>query len=261
VLFFEGETVMGTGAITQYVDVAQIVLYMFWIFFAGLIYYLIREGHREGYPMDSGRENGPVITGWPMPEPKTYRLANGREVQAPDFNRADGSYQAQPVTGLNGAPLEPVGNPLTAGVGPGAWAARADEVDRTLHGEAKIVPLRRAPDHGVASKDVDPRGMSVHDAQGQVAGTVHDLWVDRMEMMFRYLEVSTPSGRQVLVPMTFARITRQGITVHALLAEQFEGVPATRNPEEITLLEEEKITAYFGAGTLYATPERQEPLL
>ena len=26
---------METGAITQYVDVAQIVLYMFWAFFAG----------------------------------------------------------------------------------------------------------------------------------------------------------------------------------------------------------------------------------
>ena len=29
---------METGAITQYIDVAQIVLYMFWAFFAGLIY-------------------------------------------------------------------------------------------------------------------------------------------------------------------------------------------------------------------------------
>jgi photosynthetic reaction center H subunit len=29
---------MEFGAITQYVDVAQIVLYMFWAFFAGLIY-------------------------------------------------------------------------------------------------------------------------------------------------------------------------------------------------------------------------------
>ena len=28
---------MGTGAITQYIDVAQIVLYLFWAFFAGLI--------------------------------------------------------------------------------------------------------------------------------------------------------------------------------------------------------------------------------
>ena len=34
---------MATGAITGYVDVAQIVLYVFWAFFAGLIYYLLRE--------------------------------------------------------------------------------------------------------------------------------------------------------------------------------------------------------------------------
>jgi hypothetical protein len=40
---------MGTGAITQYVDVAQIVLYMFSAFLRDLIYYLLRENHREGY--------------------------------------------------------------------------------------------------------------------------------------------------------------------------------------------------------------------
>ncbi len=31
------------GAITSYIDVAQVVLYAFWIFFAGLIFYLRRE--------------------------------------------------------------------------------------------------------------------------------------------------------------------------------------------------------------------------
>jgi photosynthetic reaction center H subunit len=44
---------MGIGAITTNIDVAQLVLYAFWIFFAGLIYYLVRENHREGYPMDT----------------------------------------------------------------------------------------------------------------------------------------------------------------------------------------------------------------
>ena len=39
---------MGTGAITQYVDVAQLVLYLFWAFFAGLIYYLVRENTAKG---------------------------------------------------------------------------------------------------------------------------------------------------------------------------------------------------------------------
>ena len=78
---------METGAITQYVDVAQLVLYVFWAFFAGLIYYLLRENHREGYPMDSGRENGPKMDGWPpIPTPKVYKLPNGEEVMSPDFN-------------------------------------------------------------------------------------------------------------------------------------------------------------------------------
>ena len=54
---------METGAITQYVDLAQLVLYLFWIFFAGLIYYLVRENHREGYPLESGRPDGPRMEG------------------------------------------------------------------------------------------------------------------------------------------------------------------------------------------------------
>ncbi|MEY2802068.1 MAG: photosynthetic reaction center subunit [Pseudomonadota bacterium] len=250
---------MGTGAITQYVDVAQLVLYVFWAFFAGLIYYLARENHREGYPMDPGRENGPKITGWPVPEAKTFKLDDGREFHAPDFNRPDGSYSAQPAHRFNGAPLEPVGDPLLAGVGPGAWAARADIPD--MHeGHAKIVPLRVAADHGVSPRDTDPRGLPVHGADGEVAGTVTDLWIDQCEMMFRYLEVQVPAGHRVLLPIAFARIRKDEVAVRALLGAQFGNVPRTRSPEQVTLLEEEKISAYYGAGMLYATPARQEPL-
>ena len=46
---------MGTGAITGYVDVAQLVLYAFWAFFFALIFWLQRESKREGYPMVSER--------------------------------------------------------------------------------------------------------------------------------------------------------------------------------------------------------------
>ena len=38
-----GENHMHRGAITDYIDVAQVVLYVFWAFFAGLIVYLRRE--------------------------------------------------------------------------------------------------------------------------------------------------------------------------------------------------------------------------
>lgn len=251
---------METGAITQYIDVAQLVLYAFWIFFFGLIVYLQRESHREGYPMDSGRANGPKIEGWPLADPKTYKLADGREFTAPDANRPDGDYRAQPAHPWNGAPLEPVGDPLLAGVGPGAWAARADIAD--MHeGHAKIVPLRIAADHGVATRDIDPRGLPVLGADGKEAGRVADLWIDRCEMMFRYLEVNLTSGGKVLLPIPFARIRKDGIEVHALLASQFANVPATARDDQITFLEEEKISAYYGAGTLYATPLRQEPLV
>lgn len=252
---------METGAITQYVDVAQLVLYAFWLFFFGLIWYLQRESHREGYPMDPGRENGPKITGWPVAEPVAYKLADGREVLSPDHNRPDGAYTAQPTHGWNGAPLEPVGDPLLAGVGPGAWAARADHPDMLLHGGPKIVPLRVATDHGVARQDTDPRGLPVLGADGETAGRVKDMWVDRCEMMFRYIEVELVAGRTVLLPIAFARIRKDRVEVHALLSDQFSNVPALRNPDQVTLLEEEKISAYYGAGTLYATPQRQEPLV
>jgi photosynthetic reaction center H subunit len=49
--------------------------------------------------------------------------------------------------------------------------------------------------------------------------------------------------------------------VHALYAEQFAGVPATRATDRITLLEEERITAYYGAGMLYADPGRAESIV
>ena len=54
---------------------------------------------------------------------------------------------------------------------------------------------------------------------------------------------------------------RRRVDVQAILAAQFADVPALRNPDSVTLLEEEKVAAYYGAGTLYATPERADPLL
>ena len=35
------------------VDLAQISLYAFWLFFAGLVIYLQRENMREGYPLEN----------------------------------------------------------------------------------------------------------------------------------------------------------------------------------------------------------------
>jgi photosynthetic reaction center H subunit len=64
--------------LTSYIDVPQMVLYAFWIFFAGLIWYLRREDKREGYPLESDRGGNVKVQGFPaMPEPKTFRLPHG----------------------------------------------------------------------------------------------------------------------------------------------------------------------------------------
>jgi photosynthetic reaction center H subunit len=247
------------GAITGYVDLAQILLYVFWLFFAGLIYYLVRENHREGYPMEpDGAGRGPV-SGWPIPEPKTYKLEHG-EVTIPDPTRREPAYAAVATGSSPGLPIEPTGDPMLSGAGPGAWAERADVPDMTLHGEAKIRPLRAVEGFDVAAGDIDPRGLPVIGADGVQGGTVRDMWVDTAEMLFRYIEVDTGS-RSVLLPVPFARIRRTNIEVNSIHGRHFAAVPGTKLPDQVTMLEEEKIAAFYGAGTLYADPKRAEPWL
>ena len=112
---------------------------------------------------------------------------------------------------VSGTPLQPLGDPLLAGVGPGAYAHRLRAPDLTDHGALKIAPLRNAPDFIVDSRDRDPRGMPVLGADGRQAGVVADVWIDRGEIMIRYLEVELPAaglavvgsvaiGRRVLLP-------------------------------------------------------------
>jgi photosynthetic reaction center H subunit len=264
---------MWHGAITQYVDVAQLVLYMFWAFFFGLVYYLVRENHREGYPMDNGRaEGGPVITGWPTPAPKIFKTVHG-DVAVPDASK-DAHIRDLPMAplygpGNGGVAYEPTGNPLTDGVGPAAFTPRANRPDEDFSGKPKLVPLRNlaAAGYSVAERDLDPRGLPVIAADGEVGATVHDLWLDVSEMLVRYFEVSvnTPTGvRNVLMPREFAVIKKTRGNPHldcvALTAAQFAGVPGMKNPDVVTLDEEERVVAYFGGGMLYATPNRAEPL-
>ncbi len=258
---------MPKGAITQYIDVAQIVLYAFWVFFAGLIFYLRREDKREGYPLVYDRpENKPYLNFPPIPAPKTYLLASGETVQAPRPERDEREIRAVPTAPWTGAPLQPVGDAMLDAVGPGAYALRADVPDRTFDGIIKIVPLRLAPSMHLEHRDPDPRGMTVLGADGVAAGTVSDVWVDRSEVTIRYLEVEmpgVPDPRRVLLPMPFALVDGKWrtVSVNAILGSQFGQVPLTKSLDEVTLLEEDRIVAYYGGGTLYATPARAEPRL
>lgn len=184
-----------TGAITNYIDVAQIVLYAFWIFFAGLIIYLRREDKREGYPLESDRPHVKVV-GFPgLPEPKSFVLPHGGGIRYAPRVEARETVNATPSAPWPGAPLEPVGDPMLAAVGPGASPNRADEPDLTLEGAPKIVPMRVAKDFSIAPQDVDPRGLPVLGADDELGGTVKDVWVDLSEPQIRYLEVALPQPK------------------------------------------------------------------
>jgi photosynthetic reaction center H subunit len=254
---------MQTGAITQYIDVAQIALYAFWVFFACLVYYLRREDKREGYPLESDRSGSITVEGWPkVPSPKTFLLRDGstREVPRPHVNR---DIAATPAGGYPGAPLEPTGNPMVDGVGPAAYSMREDRPDTTIDGLPKIVPMRVATDFHVGTGDPDPRGMTVIGADGEVAGIVRELWVDRTEVIIRYMEVEIASGRRVLLPFFFTTFDVPGnkVRVRSILAAQFAGVPAIAGTDTITFREEDRIMGYYGGGHLYATPDRLGPLV
>ena len=48
----------------NYIDTPTVLIYLFWGFFFALIVYLRREDKREGYPLESDRQNV-TVQGWP----------------------------------------------------------------------------------------------------------------------------------------------------------------------------------------------------
>jgi photosynthetic reaction center H subunit len=258
---------MHTGGITSFVDVAQVTLYLFWFFFAGLIIYLRREDKREGYPLKSDRSPHILVQGWPAtPAPKVFKLAHGGTYEAPNNRPEYGPIHAKPFASFPGAPLQPTGDPLLDGVGPASFANRSDEPDHTIDGAPKIVPMRVATEFNIESRDPDPRGMPVIGTDRVLGGICRDVWVDRSEPQIRYLEVEvTASGehRHVLLPIYLAKVNRSPseIRVKSIRGHQFAGVPGLRNPDQVTLLEEDKICAYYAGGHLYATPKRLGPVI
>ena len=60
-------------------DLASLSIWLFWGFFALLIYYLQTENMREGYPLET--EDGSLAPNqgpFPVPKPKTFDLPNGQ---------------------------------------------------------------------------------------------------------------------------------------------------------------------------------------
>ena len=256
------------GALTGYVDVAQVTLYVFWGFFACLIYYLARENHREGYPLVSEKSDvgEQMPEGFPIPAVKTYRLYHGGDAQSPPNYPARAPEGARPAAGFPGAPLVPTGNPLVDGVGPASYCNREDTPDLTFEGDDKFKPLRVALEYRVDPGEPPPQGMRVIANDGIEVGGVIDVWINLIEHATVYLEVElagVATSPRVLIPERYVRYRRRArqVVVRSLSAEQFLDIPRTRHPDRITRLEDDKLVGYFGGGTLYGKAGRSEPLL
>ena len=247
-------------------DLASAAIWMFWIFFALLIYYLQTENMREGYPLqtDDGSE-APNQGPFPVPSDKTFLLPHGRgELTVPSGQRGDRDNLALEATSIAaGSPFVPTGNPMLDGVGPASWAPRMDHPELDAHGHVKIKAMTNLPDFAV-SAGRDPRGKVVVAGDGEVIGRITDMWIDVPEQMVRFLTIDVnPEGKgnTRLIPMNFCKIGKDRVTVRSIYSSHFKDVPTTASADQITLLEEEKIMAYYGGGTLYADPARSEPKL
>lgn len=259
---------MQAGTYLTNIDYATVSIYAFWIFFAGLVLYLNRESKREGYPLVTpGKPHQSNVGGFPgMPDPKTFLLPNGTTVQAPK-PETERKIAMVPMDTSAGSPFIPTGDPLVDGVGPAAYVMRGMH-PAVLHddGTPAIVPLRIAPEFSVDAGDPDPRGYDVLDADGVVAGRCVDVWLDKSEMIFRYIEVAvaTDTGeRTMMYPVPLIRVDgeRRVVTVRTLLAKHFANAPALSYRDSITLREEDMVSAYCAGGQLYAKPDRAEPCL
>lgn len=247
-------------------DLASAAIWLFWIFFAGLVYYLQTENMREGYPLET--DDGAIAPNqgpFPVPKDKTFVLPHGRgEVTVPSGQRGDRPVLAlQRTSKAAGSPYVPTGDPMMDGVGPASWAPRRDVPELDAHGHAKIQPMSKLTDFNV-SAGTDPRGKPVVTGDGEVVGRITDMWIDVPEQLVRFLSMDVNpegTGKTRLIPMNFARIKADRVVIRALYAGNVDGIPTIKGDAEVTLLEEEKVMAYFGGGTLYADPSRVEPKL
>ena len=239
-------------------DLAQLSLYLFWAFFVGLVIYLQRENNREGFPLET--ESGEISSNQGMPsnpqESKIFKLPHGRgDAVVPDHDRDKRKLALEQNNVANGAPLLPTGDPMLDGVGAAAWADRRDLPELDGHGKPKLQPMKAVKGFEV-SAGIDPRGMKVVSADNKVVGTVADLWVDVPEQLVRYLEVELLDKKSCLVPIPLAKINRNSVDVNSLYGKHFPSVPKTKSGKQVTMLEEEKISAFIGGGNLYASYDR-----
>ena len=244
---------MPIGLFTGQFDLPLLLVIVFVLFFFALVYYLQQEMKREGYPLVSDRtkrSGGRVkVVGYPpMPSPKVFIQPHGRPpVYAPRPEEAE-ELDAVNAGNMRGLPIEPRGDGMGTGLGPGSWVARQDEPDVDSSNNPVFRPLRYATDFFVAKGEPNPIGFNVLGLDKRVAGTVVDIWVDMVEHMARFLEIelapdiadrrrtAPPAPRpeqEVVGAVVTEEIVETGIGPVDIVEVDLVTAPVERRPEEV----------------------------
>lgn len=252
---------------TEQLDIPLLLVILFFLFFLGLVYYLRSEDKREGYPLESDRTNGRVsVVGFPpMPKPKFFRLSDGTLRPAPHPQR-ERELNAMPAYEFPGAPIIPLGDPLVDGIGPASYALKEDVPDLTADGSLTLAPMRHHPQYHFEGSGPNLIGWTVVASDGEIVGTVHDVWINAIEYFLRYVEIDCNlegGSRRVMAPYAFAELRESLRELHfsSINSHQFARVPVLADENQITMREEDRINAYFAGGLLYGRPRRKGPLL
>ena len=159
-----------------------------------------------------------------------------------------------------GAPIYPTGDPLLAGVGPGAYTLRRDEPFLMHDGSRQLAPLRDATDYHCVDPERDPRGLRMYGDDYVEVGTVTDVWIDKGSKILRYLEVALDGEpKHRLVPIFYAQFWRKtkSFKLDCLSSTQFAKAPILRHPDIVTAREEDRINGFYAGGYMYSTPLRE----
>lgn len=241
-------------------DLASLSIWLFWGFFAALIYYLQTENMREGYPLET--EDGSTAPNqgpFPVPAPKTFNMPYGQGVFHMPSPENEAAHRRTDlamarVALSEGFPHKPTGDGLLDGVGPASWVPRRDMPELNGHGTPKIAPMS-VHEGMMVSAGRDPRGLPVVCKDDVSIGTVTDMWIDEPEQLVRYLQFEIDpefGGGTRLAPINLVRIRRRYVDIPSLKSDRMVQIPTIKNTDRITLLEEEKIMAFFGGGALYS---------
>lgn len=249
------------GAFNDHLDLPQLLVTAFVVFFLFLVIYIQRESKREGYPLEEAiPTSGHRIVGFPEPPPpKVYKMLEGGIAVLPqEYERR--VLQAKPRSFAPGDPLYPIGDPLLAGIGPSSYTLRRDTPFVMDDGSPTLEPLREATDYTCVDPELDPRGMKVLGRDYLPAGIAVDNWIDKESKILRYVEVALDGvAEHRLVPIFYLHIDgrRKEIVVDCLKAAQLAKAPILRKPNEITAREEDRVNGFFAGGYMYSEPKKE----